>query len=346
MNFESIEKEKAKIRRKIAKGILFLPEDIEWSEDVQPSLKEFVFHWYKKLYTLDFLETHDFEEHIFHSPSYTQTNTGKERIFDGLDLTADDFQLALELLSLRHSVNWNFTHPFESFDIKIKEESYRASLLHYSLCKEHGSKLFLRKHSISAYSLSDYTQDPNFLEDCVKKRKNLLICGGTGSGKTSLLNSMLEQTCESDHTIILEDTLEIKSPNQHCTRLLSRQGHANDLKDYMAHAMRMSPDRIILGELRASEAEPFLLAMNSGHKGLMSTIHANSAVDAISRLALLIRLYAQNPLEYSLVVNLVCKNVDYVVYMENKKVKEVIEIFGSEGSQIFYEKKAAPGAAA
>ncbi|MEX1098909.1 MAG: ATPase, T2SS/T4P/T4SS family, partial [Bacteriovoracaceae bacterium] len=129
------------------------------------------------------------------------------------------------------------------------------------------------------------------------------------------------------------------------TRLVARDERPDDLKSFMSHAMRMSPERIVLGELRSGEVEPYLLAMNSGHKGVLSSIHANSALDAIHRVALLARLYSSNPLEYELVLKLVCQNIDAVVYMENKKVKEIIEVFGSEGNQIFYEKKAAEAAA-
>ena len=105
----------------------------------------------------------------------------------------------------------------------------------------------------------------------------------------------------------------------------------------MKYSMRMSPDRIILGEIRSAETESFLLAMNTGHNGLISTIHANSAKDAIERFALLFKIYSSKDLSYELVLKLICNNIDYVIFLKNKSVKEVISVYGSEDNQIFYE---------
>ena len=340
MRLEQIDSQKERIRAKIAKGILLKPSEIninhEENEDLV-QLQGFIQAWYKKLYHFELLEGENFEEQIFHSPSRIQIKYGDKTLVDGADLTQEDFQLALEIMCLKHSQTWNLSSPFVSFDLKLLGRSFRATLLHYSLCKEHGSKLFLRSHSPNAYELTSFYANAPFLKELILKKKNILISGSTGSGKTSLLNSILAQTDKKEHLVVLEDTYEILSPHENTTRLLARAEQPEDLKTYMAHAMRMSPDRIALGELRSSEAEPFLLAMNSGHKGLLSTVHANSAADAISRVALLIRLYAKNALDYSLVTNLVCRNIDYVVHVQNKRVTEIIEVFGSEGGQVFYE---------
>lgn len=341
MRFEQVEERKDRIKAKIAKGVLMHPKDV-LQDDVDEDgneLNSFIANWYQKLYDFDFLENDFFEEQIIHSPSRIQIKFGDKRLFDGADLTQDDFQLALEIMCLRNSLIWNYSSPFVSFDLELKGRNFRATLLHHSLCKEHGSKIFLRGHSPKAFDLGCFSDEEELLRKFVSERKNVLLCGGTGSGKTSLLNSMLEASDESEHLVVLEDTFEILSPHENTTRLLARQEHPEDMKDFMAHAMRMSPDRIVVGELRSSEAEPFLLAMNSGHKGLLSTVHANSALDAISRVALLVRLYAKNSLDYNLVTTLACQNIDYVVYMEDKKVKEIIEVFGSEGGQVFYERK-------
>lgn len=336
MNFQDIENEKNKIRKSVAKGIV-PDKDKAFSHIEEDELRSFLVQWYQAALNLKFVGDLDFEEKIFHSSSHIQSNFKDLRTFDGEDCTQEDFQLALDLLCLIRGVTWNKSSPFASFDINLRGDSFRASLLHQSLCAEHGAKLFLRSKSNSPFALDSFTEDTEFLEGLISKRKNVLVCGGTGSGKTSLLNSLLEKTDSNDHLVVLEDTFEILSPTENTTRLLARQNEPDDLKNFMAHAMRMSPDRIVLGELRSAEAEPFLLAMNSGHRGLLSTIHANGASDAISRLALLVRLYAKNSLDYDLVCKLICQNVDYVVYMRNKKVIEVIEVFGSEGGQVFYE---------
>tara|TARA_Y100000780_G_scaffold152506_1_gene137346 strand:+ start:26542 stop:27591 length:1050 start_codon:yes stop_codon:yes gene_type:complete len=335
MNFDQIEKQKTLIKNKIAKGVLLSPREIPFEDELSQELKSYIKAWYQRVYDFDFIDVESFEEQIFHSPDHIQINASDKRLFDGVDSTQEDFQLALELMCLKKSIKWNTSSPFVSFDIKIKSRQYRATLLHHSLCKEHGSKLFLRSQSNDVFPLKGF-YDQNFLKNMVASRKNVLICGPTGSGKTSLLNSMLNSTSSEDHLLVLEDTYEILSPHENTTRLLAKE--ENDLKDFMSYAMRMSPDRIVLGELRSKEVESFLLAMNSGHRGLMSTVHANSAADAVSRVALLTRLYSQNALDYSLVLKLVAQNIDYVLYMENKKVVEVIELFGSEADQLFYER--------
>jgi Flp pilus assembly CpaF family ATPase len=100
----------------------------------------------------------------------------------------------------------------------------------------------------------------------------------------------------------------------------------------------MSPERMVLGEIRSHEVTPFIMAMNNGHKGFMSSIHANSASDALHRLALLFCLYSETKsLDFEMVLKLICKNIDIVVYMENKKVVEVIEVLGSEKDNCFYQ---------
>ena len=101
----------------------------------------------------------------------------------------------------------------------------------------------------------------------------------------------------------------------------------------------MSPDRLIVGEMRSTEVVPFLLAMNTGHKGLMSTIHASSAVDALSRISLLFSLFSEsNDISFALVTKLVCKNVDYVIHMEHKKIVEICKVIGSDAETPFYER--------
>ena len=110
------------------------------------------------------------------------------------------------------------------------------------------------------------------------------------------------------------------------------------LKDYCAYAMRMRPDRILLGEMRSSEIVPFILSMNTGHRGLISTIHANSAKDCISRMCLLFSLYSNiSKLNFSTITSLICQNVEYVIHMENKKIKEIIKIFGADNLNPIYD---------
>lgn len=95
---------------------------------------------------------------------------------------------------------------------------------------------------------------------------------------------------------------------------------------------------MILGEMRSHEVVPFMMAMNTGHKGLMGTLHASSAADALNRVALLFSLYGgEANLDYDKVMELICRNLEYVIFMENKKVKEIIHVLGSEKGVPFFE---------
>lgn len=173
----------------------------------------------------------------------------------------------------------------------------------------------------------------------IQNKKNILISGGTGSGKTTFLRALLNEVPESEHVIILEDTYEIFVDKiNHTSMLAVAEVDKKTLKDYCSYALRMTPDRLLIGEMRSTEVVPFLLAMNTGHKGLMSTVHANSAIDAISRMALLFSLYAETKeINFSLITKLVCKNIDYVIHMEDKNIKEIIRVIGSEGETPFFE---------
>lgn len=154
-----------------------------------------------------------------------------------------------------------------------------------------------------------------------------------------MLRSLLAMIPHEEHIIVLEDTYEILNSHPGQTSFLANKEQNNkSLKDYCAYSLRMSPDRLVVGEMRSTEVVPFLLAMNTGHKGLMSTIHASSAVDALSRIALLFSLFSESAdISYSLVTKLVCKNVDYVIHLEHKRIKEICRVIGSEAETPFYE---------
>ncbi|MFZ4712104.1 MAG: ATPase, T2SS/T4P/T4SS family [Bacteriovoracaceae bacterium] len=303
--------------------------------------------WLERLNTLfplrEFIDDTLVNEIIVHGEDGIQIDKqGKLQTFPWHKMDVSLVQM-LELMALRENQAWNYQKPFGSFALKIRHHHFRATLLHSSLSPDQKTKLFLRRLKTGELSLDDFDlsiDEKNFLTEQLINKKNILFCGATGSGKTSLMSAMLKEVQDNEHVVLLEDTHEICLNKDHFTYLLAEEDtEKKTLKDYCKYAMRLRPDRIIIGELRGEEAVPFLLSMNNGHKGLMSTIHAHSAIEAPMRLAMLFSLYSKTVnMNLELVLKLVCSNVDYIVHMKDKKINEVVQLLGCEGSTPYVEK--------
>ena len=125
------------------------------------------------------------------------------------------------------------------------------------------------------------------VRDTLLGRRNVLVSGGTGSGKTTLLNALIELLPPDDRIVAIEDTLELQIRHENCVRFEARElGEGSvTIRDLVRHALRHRPDHIVVGEVRGAEAADLLQALNTGHGGSLTTIHANNAVSALSRLA-------------------------------------------------------------
>lgn len=156
-----------------------------------------------------------------------------------------------------------------------------------------------------------------YLRAAVQSRKTILISGGTGSGKTTLLNVLASFISDSERLVTVEDTAELRIPKRHVVRLQSRPGNLEGkgevtIRDLVRNALRMRPDRIIVGEARGSEALDMLQAMNTGHEGSLATVHANSCEDALRRLEIM-AMMAGERLPQQSVEQLIKSAVDLVV---------------------------------
>jgi pilus assembly protein CpaF len=163
-------------------------------------------------------------------------------------------------------------------------------------CSRKGTTVAIRKFATVQFTFKDYitigamTADAaQFLDICMKLGKNVLVSGGTGSGKTTLLSVLSNRIPRGQRVIVIEDSSELKVEYEHVvffeTQHADEQGIGEvSIRDLLKSSLRLRPDRIIVGEVRGSEALELIQAMNTGHKGCMGTIHANSAEDALVRL--------------------------------------------------------------
>jgi pilus assembly protein CpaF len=213
-----------------------------------------------------------------------------------------------------------------------------------------GSTITIRKFSkdkLSILQLIEYgslTQImAEFLRACVLARLNLIISGGTGSGKTTLLNALSSYIPENERIITVEDAAELQLQQEHVVRLETRNASmdgrgAVSIRDLVRNCLRMRPDRIIVGECRGGEALDMLQAMNTGHDGSMTTVHANSPRDALSRIETLV-LMAGMELPLKVVRQQVASAVDVIVQQSRlkdgtRRVTAISEIAGMEGDTV------------
>jgi pilus assembly protein CpaF len=183
----------------------------------------------------------------------------------------------------------------------------------------------------------------NFLRACVLARLNIVISGGTGSGKTTLLNILSSNIPEDERVVTIEDAAELQLEQEHVVRLETLSASVDGsggmtVRDLVRNALRMRPDRIVVGECRGGEALDMLQAMNTGHDGSLTTVHANSPRDAISRLETLI-LMAGMELPLKVIRQQISSAVDLIVQQTRlkdgtRKVIAITEVAGMEGDLV------------
>ena len=216
-----------------------------------------------------------------------------------------------------------------------------------------GPAITIRKFSKNALSMNDLigfgTLDENmakFLQACVKARLNILVSGGTGSGKTTTLNALSSFIPETDRIVTIEDAAELKLQQNHVVTLESRPANlegkgAITIRDLVKNALRMRPDRIIVGEVRGGEALDMLQAMNTGHDGSLTTAHANTPRDVLSRLETMV-LMAGMELPVRAVRTQVSSAIDLILQQSrirdgSRKITHITEVQGMEGDTIILQ---------
>ena len=183
----------------------------------------------------------------------------------------------------------------------------------------------------------------DLLEQAVGERRSVLVSGGTGAGKTTLLNALSSFVAAHERVVTIEDAAELRLQQPHVVRLESRPAGVEGrgevtIRDLLRNALRMRPDRIVIGEVRGAEALDLLTALNTGHDGALSTVHANSPADALARLETL-ALMAGLGLPHAAIAEQVRRGIDLVVQMERRPdgvrvvsaIEEVAAMAGRSG---------------
>jgi len=182
-----------------------------------------------------------------------------------------------------------------------------------------------------------------FLALAIRLKKNIIVSGGTGSGKTTLLNFLSSFISETERIITIEDIAELRLLQEHVARLETRPPDANGalgstIRQLLVNALRMRPDRIIIGECRGGETLDMLQAMNTGHCGSMTTVHANSPRDCLKRLETMV-LMSGFDLPLRAIRDQICSAVNLIVQVcryadGSRKITDISEITGMEGETI------------
>ena len=181
-----------------------------------------------------------------------------------------------------------------------------------------------------------------FIEACVKSKMNIIVCGGTGSGKTTLLNIMSSFIGNDERIITIEDAAELKLKQEHVISLETRNANYEGtgdvtVRDLGINSLRMRPDRIIVGEVRGKESFDMLQAMNTGHEGSMTTLHANSPKDSLNRLETMVLMAVEIPIKA--IREYIENAIDIVINISRltdgkRKITSICEVVGFDGDEI------------
>ena len=183
-----------------------------------------------------------------------------------------------------------------------------------------------------------------YLKRSIREKKNILISGATGSGKTTLLNACINEVPKTERLLVLEDVAELQLEHPHAVRMESRPANMEgqgsiSIRELLRVALRMRPDRLVIGECRGEEALDLLQALNTGHGGSFSSVHANSSREAINRLELLC-LLAQSSCAPTVFRNYISSCVHIIIHMkregEKRYVESIHEIAGKEGNTLLF----------
>lgn len=278
-----------------------------------------------------------------------QVYVERKGVLDLTDITFDNEEhLMLVIRRITSKVGRRVDESTPMVDCRLQDGS-RVNAIILPLAID-GASLSIRKFSKKKLELSDLVKFNAITEDmfqvlqlCVKCRMNIVISGGTGSGKTTFLNALSNYISDTERTVTIEDAAELQIQAQHVVRLETRPPNLEgkgeiSQRDLVKNALRMRPERIILGEIRSGEALDLLQAMNTGHDGSMGTLHANTTRDAFARLETMCLMSGVDLPQRAIreqiasAVHLVCQLNRF--HDGSRRITAITEVTGMEGDKI------------
>ncbi len=233
-------------------------------------------------------------------------------------------------------------------DARLERDGSRVHIILPPLAVD-GPTITIRKFSRRGLGAADLVSGGSctpemmrFMDLCVRGRRNIIVSGGTGTGKTTLLNALSQSVAAEERVITIEDSAELRLSHLNLVRLEARRANVEGrgevtIRDLVRNALRMRPDRILVGECRGSEAFDMLQAMNTGHEGSMTTLHANSPRDMLARLEGLVMMAVEMP------VNVIRRNIASAVQLVvqiarlsdgSRKIERISEVLGLEEGEV------------
>jgi len=288
-------------------------------------------------------------EHLIRDDSVSEIMVnGASRVFierDGVleqvpDLTLSEKSLMVAVKNIARRLGDDISEQKPILDSRLPDGSRVAAVI--PPCSIHGVTLSIRKFNSRHFTIEDLERigslEPSLvrqLQTYVETRRNILISGGTGTGKTTLLNALGRFIPGDDRILLIEDTSEIQLEKPNLVRFEARQAQpeltAVTIRDLLKASLRHRPDRIILGEIRGGEAFDLLQLLNTGHSGTLSTVHASSAAQALSRFTSCV-LQSGVELPYRAIKNNIADSLNILIQLERRPgkrfVSEVLEIRG------------------
>ena len=297
-------------------------------------------------------------EHLIVDPDVSEILVnGPERVFverNGLLAAADgvrieESNLRVAVRNIARLLGDDVSEEVPILDARLPDGSRVAAVL--PPCSLGGTTLAIRKFQSRLWTCAELVRvgmlsEPlvEELESALGERRNVLISGGTGTGKTTLLNALIKLVPQSDRFVIVEETAELAVSHPNVVRLEARRAQSGapaiTIRDLLRATLRLRPDRIIVGEVRGGEAFDLLQALNTGHSGSLSTIHANAADQALGRFASCV-LQGGVDLPYAAIRRLIADCVDFVVHLERRKgvrsVTQVVHVGAYEADRDAYQ---------